>query len=313
MRLLIAAVAWVCLAFPAWAQNTRPVDMTANPGILGTDAIWCQRSTPADYKCTPTTLSSFVFGLVSGDVTINGSGVATLANSGVSGTTCGDATHSCGLTYNSKGLLTAVTNNVISGAGAVTGIFHGAFRSGLYYELVWFNPSATSVAGNADAIYFSPPIYIDQSVTTTNLGAFVIGGGTGSSAKLALYADSGGFPSGAPACVDNAGTATTSATTAIQPTAACTFGPGLFWPAVKQNGSVRPTFTGAVPTNGTVGGFLIGQAAPAGNGAHTTGLTCLDTYTNNFTSISAGVCSANSSTLTAITTQVPIIVSIKIQ
>lgn len=60
---------------------------------------------------------------LSGDVTTpSGSFVTTLANTGVTGTTCGDSTHSCGLTYNAKGLLTAVTNNAISGGGGASSL-----------------------------------------------------------------------------------------------------------------------------------------------------------------------------------------------
>ena len=71
--------------------------------------------------CSWSTTTGWSCGNATGDVTTSGSLAFTLAASGVSGTTCGDTTHSCGLTYNSKGLITAVTNNVISGGGGGTG------------------------------------------------------------------------------------------------------------------------------------------------------------------------------------------------
>lgn len=55
---------------------------------------------------------------LSGDIsTPGGSAVTTLANSGVSAGSCGDTTHSCGLTYDAKGRITVATNNAISGGG----------------------------------------------------------------------------------------------------------------------------------------------------------------------------------------------------
>jgi hypothetical protein len=60
---------------------------------------------------------------LTGDVTTSG-GVATTLASVVTASTCGDTTHSCGLTYDAKGRITAATNNVIASgsSGALTKI-----------------------------------------------------------------------------------------------------------------------------------------------------------------------------------------------
>ena len=60
--------------------------------------------------------TSITNGDLSGDVTTSGTLAATLA-SVVSASTCGDSTHSCGLTYDAKGRITGATNNAISAGG----------------------------------------------------------------------------------------------------------------------------------------------------------------------------------------------------
>jgi hypothetical protein len=52
---------------------------------------------------------------LSGDATISNLGALTLANSGASAGSCGDATHSCSLTIDVKGRITAQSNNAITG------------------------------------------------------------------------------------------------------------------------------------------------------------------------------------------------------
>jgi hypothetical protein len=52
---------------------------------------------------------------LTGDVTTSAGSCATTMASVVTASSCGDATHSCGLTYDAKGRITVATNNVISG------------------------------------------------------------------------------------------------------------------------------------------------------------------------------------------------------
>lgn len=43
----------------ASAQGTRPNNMTTNPGIAGTDIVWCPRGTTTDYKCTFSAMAAY--------------------------------------------------------------------------------------------------------------------------------------------------------------------------------------------------------------------------------------------------------------
>lgn len=56
--------------------------------------------------------------VLSGDVTAPGGSATTTLASVVSPGSCGDATHSCGLTFDAKGRATAITDTAISGGGS---------------------------------------------------------------------------------------------------------------------------------------------------------------------------------------------------
>lgn len=65
------------------------------------------------------------FAAMSGDSTINGSGVLTLATVNSGPGACGDATHVCAVTTNGKGLVTAQTATAITGVPASSVAFSG--------------------------------------------------------------------------------------------------------------------------------------------------------------------------------------------
>lgn len=89
---------------------------TGTGGLLGVITGPC-----VTYTGTPTTgrlikfsgLNSITNADLVGDVTTSGGLTTTLATSGVTAGTCGDTTHSCSLTIDSKGRVTAQSNNTI--------------------------------------------------------------------------------------------------------------------------------------------------------------------------------------------------------
>jgi hypothetical protein len=115
------------------------------------------------------TLSAARMPALTGDVTTAaGSTATTLANSGVAAGSCGDATHSCSLTFDAKGRATAMSNNPISGGSA----------PGDANTAVQFNSSGSF---GGDAAHFN---YNSTSHVLTATGGFV---STGSNAGFIQF------------------------------------------------------------------------------------------------------------------------------
>lgn len=79
---------------------------------------------------------------LTGDITSSSGSVATTLASVISAGNCGDTTHSCGLTYDVKGRITAATNNLIA---ATAGAHNLAYSTVTYASTVTIDTSTADV------------------------------------------------------------------------------------------------------------------------------------------------------------------------
>lgn len=141
---------------------------------------------------------------LTGDVTASGTGsVAATLSTVVSPSTCGDTTHSCGLTYDGKGRITGATNNVIAGGGG-GGTFNQTIQNATtpLTQRIAVNFTGTGVVciDNAGASR------TDCTITAGSGGYGIIqNNGTAVTSRTTLNLINGG-------CVDNAGAARTDCT-----------------------------------------------------------------------------------------------------
>lgn len=122
MKRIIIALAWLTFCGFANAANIDIPGLPAASSVTGTDLFECSQA-GTSRKCTATQDSAFIFGLVSGDVTLNGSGVATLKNTGPGATgPLGSATVAPVVTIDAQGRVTGLTSATIAPPfSAVTG------------------------------------------------------------------------------------------------------------------------------------------------------------------------------------------------
>jgi hypothetical protein len=99
--------------------------VTTSSPLTGTTALACPTCTTSAAALTSGQIIAGAGGQaiaksdLTGDVTTSGSMATTLAPV-ISAGSCGDTTHSCGLTYDAKGRLTAATNNTIATGSTVS-------------------------------------------------------------------------------------------------------------------------------------------------------------------------------------------------
>lgn len=154
---------------------------------------------------------------------------------------------------------------------------HPGYLVGNRYPITMGNHAPVAVPA-IDTIYFNS-FFCPSPITVTKASLWVVTGGAGSSAKIAIWASAPAtlLPLGAPLATDNTGTATTSSTANADSSALnITLSPGvLYWFGAK--------FTGTLPTIWMVSNS---NAYPAwfygsrGNNS-TFDLSFADTYSNN--------------------------------
>ena len=115
------------LAAPAaQAANSSVPNMTAAGSVGGTDLWYCVSGGTLDRKCTSAQIAAYVYGLTSGDATINGTGAVTFATVNANVGSFGSATNCVSFTTNAKGLITAASATTCTpGIASVTGLGTG--------------------------------------------------------------------------------------------------------------------------------------------------------------------------------------------
>jgi hypothetical protein len=125
----LANVPVVILACYTLNSTNFSIDNTTTPptiSIIGTLA-----ANPAGTTGQFQINNNEVFGAVtfSGDATVASNGTLTLNSVNGNPLSCGDTTHSCTLTINAKGLVTAASNNTIANGGTSPGGTNGQFQT----------------------------------------------------------------------------------------------------------------------------------------------------------------------------------------
>ena len=184
--------------------------------------------------------SHVTLGSLIGDVTTSGL-TATLAASGVSGSSCGDSTHSCGLAYDTKGRLTAVTNNSINpGTANWLALTNSPVFDVRSYNFGSQSPGGSLTGGILATVTLTPcPVGVTGSDTNHWL---YVSGGTGTAEAVLI---SGG------SCTSGLGTGSVQFTPVNNHTGAWSIGPAT--------GGWQEAVNSAIQT-GTILGYPYGTA-----------------------------------------------------
>jgi len=107
-------------------------------------------------------------------VGVGGATIQTLANPAITPGSCGDATHSCGLTIDAVGRVTALSNNAISGGGGGT---PGGSNTQVQYNNSGSFGGITGATTNGTTLTLVAPVLgTPASVTLTNATGLPVGG-----------------------------------------------------------------------------------------------------------------------------------------
>lgn len=124
MKKLLIALS-LLLSFPAVAANIDIPGLPAAGSVAGTDLNECSQG-GTSRKCTAAQMAAYVYGLTSGDATVNGTGAITFATVNGNVGSFGSTTNCTTITVNAKGLITAASQATCAPAiGSVTGLGTG--------------------------------------------------------------------------------------------------------------------------------------------------------------------------------------------
>ncbi len=128
-KYVLAAALSAAFLSPAKAADSTVPAMTAASALGGTEAIYCVQGA-ADRRCTPAQMAAYVYGLMSGDATANGTGTVTFATVNANVGSFGSSTQCVAHTVNAKGLITATSAVTCTPAiGSLTGAGTGVITA----------------------------------------------------------------------------------------------------------------------------------------------------------------------------------------
>lgn len=179
--------------------------------------------------------------------------------------------------------LTTLTANVTSGANALSMGIHPGYVAGRWYSLVDCATTNAAVAA-ADILYLFP-FQVLAPVTIASMLMRVTTGGTGSTVKSAIWANStvSMRPLGVPLYSDNTGVATTSSSTNVSLAVAGALTPGLYWFGSKHTGTL-PTVQCIGSSGAPPSGLFRWTGIPTAAATFPSlgfGISIADTYSNN--------------------------------
>ncbi|MPZ57627.1 MAG: DUF2793 domain-containing protein [Rhizobiales bacterium] len=120
-----------------------------------------------------------------------------------------------------------------------------------FYPTIGASTASNQPVPDADTLYLTP-FECRMKMTLTSLAIRVVTAGTGSSVKMALWADKNGRPIGAPLAANNTGAATTSNGTTVSQAISLTLHPGVYWVGSVHTGSPLPQCVRVANTDSSV-------------------------------------------------------------
>jgi hypothetical protein len=130
MKKLLGILAlWFSLGAASFAANVNIDGLPAAASVGGTDLLECEQG-GTNRKCTAAQAAAYVYGLTSGDATVNGTGAVTFATVNANVGSFGSATQCVAHTVNGKGLITATSAVTCTPAiGSITGTGTGVITA----------------------------------------------------------------------------------------------------------------------------------------------------------------------------------------
>lgn len=189
-KLILVLASWLAFT-PAYAANVNIDALPAASSVGGTDLLECEQG-GVNNKCTAAQTAAYVYGLMSGDATTNGTGAITFATVNSNVGSFGSTTNCVTLTVNAKGLITAASAATCAPAvGSITGLGTGV---GTWLATPssanLFSALTTKTGSGGSAVFATGPTITSPTIGTAATFSFITG------STQCLHVDTSGVLSG---------------------------------------------------------------------------------------------------------------------